>query len=120
RGDNVFKGYVSGGERGLVVRDGWLHTGDLARRNADGTYSFTGLRKPMFTRNGFNVYPRELALAVAELPGVTAVRTSERRMDDGEPAIELEVRGDVTEDAVRDWCARRLSTYKQPTVIRVI
>lgn len=120
RGDNVFRGYVSGGERGLVVRDGWLHTGDLARRNADGTFSFTGVGKPMFTRNGLNIYPREIALAVSELPGVAAVRTTEFRTDDGEAAIELEVHGDVTEDAVRGWCARRLSVYKQPSIIRII
>ncbi len=45
RGDNVFRGYVNGAS-GLPVRDGWLHTGDLGCRNADGTFSFTGQLKP--------------------------------------------------------------------------
>jgi long-chain acyl-CoA synthetase len=61
RGANVFRGYVGGATDGLQVRDGWLHTGDRGALDADGTVSFLGLIKPMFTRNGFNVYPREIA-----------------------------------------------------------
>ena len=38
-GETVFRGYVSGGDDGLQVRDGWLHTGDRGVENADGTYS---------------------------------------------------------------------------------
>ncbi|HVX38791.1 MAG TPA: AMP-binding protein [Gemmatimonadaceae bacterium] len=120
RGDNVFHGYVSGGDRGLQVVDGWLHTGDAARLNEDGTVAFAGVQKPMFTRNGFNIYPREIELALSEMPGVADARVTPQRTDDGELSIAVEVRGAVTEEAVRAWCARRLSGYKQPAVISVL
>jgi acyl-CoA synthetase (AMP-forming)/AMP-acid ligase II len=70
RGENVFHGYVSNGELGLPVHDGWLHSGDLGRRNGDGSITFVGLVKPMFARNGFNIYPREIERVVTEMPGV--------------------------------------------------
>ena len=120
RGDNVFRGYLSGGEAGLAVSDGWLHTGDAGERASDGTIRFTGLIKSMFTRNGFNIYPREIELAVEELPGVSSAHVSELAGDDGESKIGLEVRGSVTEEVVRAWCAERLGGYKQPTIISVL
>jgi long-chain acyl-CoA synthetase len=55
RGDNVSPGYLHGSQAGLPRRGGWLHTGDEGVRNADGTITFIGLLKPMFTRNGFNI-----------------------------------------------------------------
>ena len=70
RGENVFAGYVGGSDAGLPRRGEWLCTGDEGVRNADGTISFLGLLKPMFTRNGFNIYPREIERVVLALPGV--------------------------------------------------
>jgi long-chain acyl-CoA synthetase len=120
KGENVFRGYVSGGDKGLSVRDGWLHTGDRGRANGDGTFSFAGVIKPMFTRNGFNIYPRELEAAVLELEGVSSASVSPIDDGDVEAGISLVVRGDVTEDAVRRWCTERLSAYKQPTEILIL
>jgi acyl-CoA synthetase (AMP-forming)/AMP-acid ligase II len=120
RGENVFRGYVSAGEQGLAVHGGWLHTGDAGRAEADGAVVFAGVLKPMFTRNGFNIYPRELERAVEELPGVTAARVFAGEGDGLEPRIMLEVRGAVSEAEVRRWCAERLAAYKQPAVITVL
>ncbi|HEU4631708.1 MAG TPA: AMP-binding protein [Gemmatimonadaceae bacterium] len=114
RGDNVSPGYVHGGALGLRRRDGWLYTGDLGARMGDGSFVFRGLRKAMFTRNGFNIYPRELERAVCELPGVREARVTAVGAPEAECAIRLEVWGDVDGDAVRQWCAARLSAYKQP------
>lgn len=119
RGENVFRGYVSGAERGLQVRDGWLHTGDRCHANSDGSFGFDGLIKPMFTRNGFNIYPRELERAICELGGVERVEVRELPQPGAESNIAVEVHGNVSEGAVRDWCAQRLSAYKQPTVVEV-
>jgi long-chain acyl-CoA synthetase len=120
-GPNVFGGYVSGGERGLTLRDGWLHTGDAGEANRDGTISFTGVTKPMFTRNGFNIYPREIESAVEELPGIDTARVFPRERDQGdELEIALEVRGSRSEDEVRAWCETRLAAYKRPTSIQVL
>ena len=119
RGDNVFAGYVGGAGPGLAVRERWLHTGDLGVMRADGAVLFAGLCKPMFTRSGFNVYPREIERVVEEMPGVE--RASVRAVPETarEHDIALEVRGAVTVEAVRGWCEARLSAYKQPSAITI-
>ena len=119
RGDNVFRGYVGGSGDGLALRDGWLHTGDLGRENDDGSVAFLGLLKPMFTRNGFNVYPRELERVIGEMPGVRRVTIGAIPHPARENDIAASIEGDVTEDAVKEWCEGRLSAYKQPSVIAV-
>ena len=119
RGDNVFAGYLRDGALGLAVRDGWLYTGDRGTMNADGTVTFDGVIKPMFTRNGFNVYPAEIRRAVMELDGVTGVVVRPIPEPAREHDIGLDVTGTVTAEQVREWCERRLSVYKQPAEITI-
>jgi long-chain acyl-CoA synthetase len=118
-GEGISPGYVSGGERGLK-RDGeWLRTGDLGRADDRGRVTFLGLRKSMFTRNGFNIYPRELELVVSALPGVRDVRVRAIPEMARENDIALDITGDVEREDVERWCAERLATYKQPSVILI-
>lgn len=126
RGPNVGPGYVSGGEHGLgrwpdAAGDGgpWLRTGDLGAADAAGYVTFRGVCKPMFTRNGFNVYPRELERVVGAMPGVRRVTVRAVPDPAREHDIALEVEGDVTADAVKAWCAEQLSVYKQPSAVIV-
>ena len=118
-GESVFRGYLHDAGAGLPRRGDWLCTGDLGVRNANGTFSFLGLLKPMFTRNGFNVYPAELERVVGELAGVRHVEVRGLPEPFKEHDILLRVHGDVTEEQVRAWCNARLSEYKQPTVVVV-
>jgi long-chain acyl-CoA synthetase len=118
RGENVSRGYLHDAV-GLPRRGAWLCTGDAGIRNVDGTIRFDGLLKPMFTRNGFNIYPRELERALLELPGVTAAEVWPIAEPSKENDIALRVTGSVTEDEVRAWCESRLSAYKQPTVVEI-
>jgi len=128
RGDNVSPGYVGGSLDGLQRRGEWLCTGDAGVRNADGTVRFVGLLKPMFTRNGFNIYPREIERAVGELAGVRSVEATpiphhDRRGDpivSKEHDIRLRVAGSVTREQVTVWCEQRLSAYKQPSEIEIV
>jgi long-chain acyl-CoA synthetase len=119
RGENVFSGYVGGSRDGLPKRGDWLCTGDAGVRDAGGTIRFLGLLKPMFTRNGFNIYPREIESAVCELPGVRSAEVTPIPDPAKENDIRLRVVGAVTEDEVRSWCGMRLSAYKQPSVIEI-
>ncbi|HJR42045.1 MAG TPA: AMP-binding protein [Gemmatimonadaceae bacterium] len=118
-GENVFRGYVRDGDRGLRREGEWLRTGDLGDVDAEGRVTFRGVLKPMFTRNGFNIYPRELERAVGAMPGVR--RVSVRALPDAarENEIALDIVGDVEREAVERWCAERLSVYKQPGVIAI-
>ena len=128
RGENVSPGYIGGAAGGLPRHGDWLCTGDEGVRNADGTVAFLGLLKPMFTRNGFNIYPREIERAVMELDGVRAVDVIPIPQRDrrGNPVaskehdIRLVITGNVTREEVAAWCETRLSGYKQPSEIDVI
>jgi fatty-acyl-CoA synthase len=75
RGPQVFAGYLRDPERTAeaFTPDGWLRTGDLARRDAEGAYSICGRRKEMFISGGENVFPGEVEAALAECPGVAEV-----------------------------------------------
>jgi len=119
RGENVSAGYLNGAT-GLPRRGEWLCTGDEGVRNADGTVTFLGLFKPMFTRNGFNIYPRELERAVLELPGVRAVEVTPIPEPSKENDIRMRVTGSVSADDVGRWCEQRLSAYKRPSVIEIV
>ena len=70
RGDNVMKGYLNDQEStDAMIKDGWIHTGDLARRDADGYYYITGRKKNVIVlKNGKNVSPEELESRIAKLP----------------------------------------------------
>jgi long-chain acyl-CoA synthetase len=119
-GENVFAGYVSGAEHGLRMHGEWLHTGDLGEADADGVVAFRGWRKAMFTRNGFNIYPRELERVVRELDGARAVTVRAIPHPAREHDIALDVIGTVEAEEVRRWCEERLSSYKQPSEIQII
>ena len=118
RGVSVSSGYL-GGAQGLPHHGEWLCTGDAGVRDAEGRVTFLGVLKPMFTRNGFNIYPREIERVVGALPGVTRVRVSAIPDPLKENDILLRVEGDVTEAEVRRWCEQQLSAYKQPGVVRI-
>ncbi len=119
RGDNVFSGYI-GSASGLPRRGAWLCTGDDGLREPDGSVRFLGLLKPMFTRNGFNVYPREVERVVAAMPGVMRAEVTSRPDPVKENDVVLRVFGSIGDDDVKRWCEQRLSAYKQPTVIEIV
>lgn len=56
-----------------TYRDGWLHTGDMAREDEDGYWFIVDRVKDMIVTGGFNVYPREVEDVVAEHPSVAQV-----------------------------------------------
>lgn len=119
-GDTVFRGYVRGGDQGLQVRDGWLHSGDRGIMHADESVTFHGLYKPMFTRNGFNVYPHELERVLGAMPGVRAVRVEGIPDATSEHEVAVEIIGTVAEADVKAYAESVLSAYKRPTRITVI
>lgn len=62
RGYNIMKGYYKMPEAtaAAIDKDGWLHSGDLARRTPEGNYKITGRIKDMIIRGGENIYPKEI------------------------------------------------------------
>jgi fatty-acyl-CoA synthase len=75
RGPQLFAGYLHSPERTAeaMAPGGWLRTGDLARRDADGAYAICGRRKEMYISGGENVFPGEVEAALAGHPAVAEV-----------------------------------------------
>lgn len=74
RGPNVFKGYWRQPEKTATAftADGWLRTGDLGLREPDGYFTLKGRSRDLIISGGYNVYPPEVELALAEHPAVAA------------------------------------------------
>ena len=72
RAPHVTEGYWNKPEATReLLRDGWLHTGDMAHRDADGYFHIVDRKKDMIISGGFNIYPQELENVLAEHPAVS-------------------------------------------------
>jgi acyl-CoA synthetase (AMP-forming)/AMP-acid ligase II len=71
RAPNVMSGYLDDpAATSAALRDGWLYTGDVARRSADGLITIVDRRKDVIISGGFNVYPREVEDVLFQHPSV--------------------------------------------------
>lgn len=71
RGMHLFNGYFNRPDLNAAqFRDGWYHTGDLGRRESDGTVSFVGPKLRMIKSGGENIYPAEVERALLGHPDV--------------------------------------------------
>lgn len=121
-GENVFAGYVrEDGRDPRDFHDGAFRTGDAGVMEVDGAVRFAGFLKPMFTRSGFNIYPRELERVICEDPRIARaeVRAIPDALKENEIALVVTpVAGaDLDEAAVREICLDCLAQYKQPATI---
>ncbi len=75
RGPHVCKGYYRNPEATAAALDveGWFHTGDLAKKDADGFFTIAGRKKDMLISGGVNVYPAEIEGVLFQHPGVKDV-----------------------------------------------
>ena len=104
--------------------DGWLHTGDLAIRRTDGYIQIVDRMSEMFKSGGYNVYPREVELALEEHPSV-AIAAVISRPDPTfqEVGVAFVMASDVGEpdpDVLRAFARERLANYKIPKEIVVL
>ena len=71
RGHNVMKGYWNRADATAeAIKDGWFHTGDMAKVDEDGYFFIVDRKKDMIIRGGYNVYPREIEEVLYEHPAV--------------------------------------------------
>src|SRR4051794_34324838 len=119
RGPNVMKGYWGKPEdNATAIPDGWLRTGDLARKDDDGYYFIVDRKKDIIIRGGYNVYPREIEEVLYEHPAVAeAACIGIPNADLGEEvgaAVALKPGASATADELRDWVKARVAAYKYP------
>jgi fatty-acyl-CoA synthase len=106
------------------TRDGWLRSGDLARRNADGFTWIVGRRKEMFISGGENVYPAEVENVLAACPGVIDVavlaRPDPKWGEVGRAFVQLTPDGPRDEAELAAFCRERLAPYKVPAAFEFV
>lgn len=123
RGPNVMLGYYREPALSAAVMraDGWLDTGDIAHRDADGALFIAGRTKELIIRSGFNVYPLEVETVLNAHPGVTQSAVVGRNAADGNEEVvayvELDPRRDVALDELHRHLAGALAPYKRPAEI---
>lgn len=101
------------------IRDGWLHTGDLASRDGDGCFSILGRLKDCVNRGGFKVIPSEIESLLMEYPGIAevcVVGTPNPVLGESVCAcvVAAEGTGDVTLQKIREHLQGRLASFKLP------
>lgn len=122
RGPNIMLGYWGDPAASAeALRDGWLHTGDLGRKDADGFLYIDGRASDMIKVGAFRVSPQEVEEVIAALPGVEEVGVAaiaDEMLGHAIKAVivpragaQLDIR------AVKAHCRQQLASYKVPKVV---
>jgi long-chain acyl-CoA synthetase len=118
RGPNVMHGYLNRPDATAeTLRDGWLHTGDVGYRDADGYIFLVDRKKDMIIRGGENIYPREIEDVLLEHDGVQGAAVVGRpdavRGEEVHAVVVLAAGADLS--AVERHCRERLAPFKVPS-----
>jgi long-chain acyl-CoA synthetase len=119
RGEGLMKGYWNRPvETDDAIPDGWLRTGDLATRDAEGYYTIVDRKKEMIIRGGFNIYPREIEEALYEHASVAeAAVIGLKHPELGEEvgaAVVLKPGAAAEPAELRAFVKARVAAYKYP------
>jgi fatty-acyl-CoA synthase len=119
RGATVTPGYFGdAGATAAAFRGGWLATGDIARRDADGYYFIVDRLKDMFVSGGENVWPAEVEQVLAQHPDIAeaaVIGCPDDRWGEVGAAFVIAQRGARPDPAaLTAWCRERLAAFKVP------
>ncbi len=121
QGPQVMKGYFNRpDESAKVLKNGWLHTGDMAIMDEDGFVKIVDRKKDMILVSGFNVYPNEIEDVVAMHPKVLEVAAiGIPNEKSGELVKIFVVKKDksLKEDELIQYCRENLTGYKVPKAV---
>jgi len=122
RGPNVMRGYLREPDAtGRTIVDGWLHTGDVGRFDADGYLVLVDRIKDMIIRGGENIYPKEIENVLHAHPGVleaAVVGAPDPVLGEVPVAHIVPLPGSVvTEVELIEHCLRSLARIKAPVSI---
>ncbi len=126
RGYNIMKGYYKMPEAtaAAIDKDGWLHTGDLARRDANGYYKITGRIKDMIIRGGENIYPKEIEDFIYTHPKVKDVQVigvPDKQYGEEIMACVIVKEGEtLTEEELHAFILANMAKHKVPRYIHFV
>jgi fatty-acyl-CoA synthase len=105
-----------------TIKDGWLHTGDLMRRDRDGYYYVVGRKKDMYISGGENVYPAEIEQVLRQHPAVVeaaVIGVVDAKWGEVGKAFVVTA-GPLNAEDVTAYCAERLAKYKVPKHVQIV
>lgn len=123
RGYNIMKGYYKMPEAtaAAIDKDGWLHTGDLARRDENGYFKITGRIKDMIIRGGENIYPKEIEDFIYTHPKVKDVQViGVPDKEYGEEIMACVILKDnvtMTEEELKEYVRSHMAKHKTPRYV---
>ncbi|MGO8947806.1 MAG: long-chain-fatty-acid--CoA ligase [Ktedonobacterales bacterium] len=122
RGANIMTGYWHQPEATAdSLRDGWLHTGDLATMDAEGYITIVDRKKDMIIVSGYNVYPREVEETLFRHPAVAdaaVVQYPDPYQGESVMAfVVLKPGQEATERELIDFCRDQIAVFKCPRKI---
>ncbi len=126
RGYNIMKGYYKMPEAtaAAIDKDGWLHTGDLARRLPDGNYKITGRIKDMIIRGGENIYPKEIEDFIYTHPKVQDVQVigvpSKAYGEEIMACVILKPDVECTADEIKEYVMSHMAKHKTPRYVTFV
>lgn len=122
RGHNVMKGYYKRPDAtAAAIKNGWFHSGDVGRRDAEGYLYISDRVKDMILRGGFNVYPRELEEVLMTHEAVSLCAVVGVPSDEHGEEIKAYIvkKDDAThsEEELLQWCKDNMASYKYPRFV---
>ncbi|RJR31344.1 MAG: long-chain-fatty-acid--CoA ligase [Desulfobacteraceae bacterium] len=119
KGPNVMQGYHRlPGATAQAIRDGWLHTGDLAYVDEEGFFYIVDRKKDMIVSGGENIYPREVEEVLLSHPAIADAAVvgepDELWGESVKAAIVLKKGASLSAQEVIDYCKLHLAGYKKP------
>ena len=123
RGYNIMKGYykMPGATAAAIDKDGWLHTGDLARRDENGNFKITGRIKDMIIRGGENIYPKEIEDFIYTHPKVRDVQVigvpDEQYGEEIMACVILKEGETMTEQEMKQYVLDHMAKHKVPRYV---
>jgi long-chain acyl-CoA synthetase len=125
RGPQVMKGYWKRpSDTQLVIRDGWLFTGDIAKMDEDGYFYILDRKKDMIIASGYNVYPREIEEIIYQHEAVEEAivvgKPDSYRGETVKAFVKLKAGSSVSSEQLIEFAKQYLAPYKVPKEIEFL
>ena len=126
RGPIVMHGYFGNAEatRETIEPNGWLHSGDVAYKDADGYFYIVDRKKEMILTAGYNVYPAELERVISQHPAVAMVavgsQPDELKGEVAKAYVVLRHGAYTAEAEILAFCKEHLAAYKVPRAVQFV
>lgn len=121
RGPQVMTNYRDGEQ---AICRGFRLTGDLGRREADGSITFVGPKRQMIKSANENIYPAEVESCIGEIPGIADVAIigvpDERMAQSVKAIVVLDPGADLDADRIDAHCRAHIAPYKRPRLYEFV